>query len=531
MNGISRTSRRTHAARLGLVSVASALMASAGCAVAQPATHENQLHENQVEDGVSLTIYSSAQPGAINPDMYRPVPGQNRGYYMGNQVPGYAVIKQVRTIDLAQGRGETRFDDVAAYIDPTTVQFVSLTDPGGTRVLEQDFRFDLVDPSKLLRKRLGQSITLDGQIVKLLGLQSGGMVVQDSEGSIFYKQGMNGVKFDASIADDMVIKPTLSWDLVAERGGEHQTRVSYQAAGITWWADYNLVFTPGEDANHGSLDVGSWVSILNQSGATFEDAQLKLIAGDVNRAPQGNQYARNERARGAMVADMAMEKGFEEKSFFEYHLYTLGRPTTIVDASTKQVELFETARSVPAEKVLVFDGLGGQWNYWGYGRQTNRALGQGIEPKVEVYLKFTNGEEDGLGVPLPAGRIRVSQMDTADGSLEFIGEDVIDHTPREEEILIKLGNAFDIVGERTQVDFQSGKNWMSETIEIKLRNRKKDDSVDVLVQERMFRWSEWDVTTTTDGFTKADARTIRWDVTLAPDEEKIIRYTVRYNWE
>ena len=519
------TSRMTRTARLGLISTVAALAASAGCAVAQPASGQ------KVDDGVSLTIYSSAQPGAISPDMYRPVPGQGARYSYGNQVPGYAVIKQVRTIDLVQGRGDVRFDDVAAYIDPTTVQFVSLTDPGGTRVLEQDFRFDLVDPSKLLRKRLGQTITLDGQAVKLLGLQSGGMVVQDAEGSIFYHQGMNGVKFDASIADDMVIKPTLSWDLVAAQGGEHQTRVSYQAAGITWWADYNLVFTPGEDANHGTLDVGSWVSILNQSGATFDDAQLKLIAGDVNRAPQNNNRMEVMYERSSLASDMAAAPGFAEKSFFEYHLYTLGRPTTIVDASTKQVELFETARGVPADKVMVFDGLGGQWAYWGYGLQNNRSLGQGIEPKVEVYLKFNNAEEDGLGVPLPAGRIRVSQMDTADGSLEFIGEDVIDHTPREEEVLIKLGNAFDIVGERTQVDFQSGKNWMSETIEIKLRNRKKEDSVDVLVQERLFRWTEWDVTQTTDGFTKADARTIRWDVTLEPDEEKVIRYTVRYNWE
>ncbi|MFT5424755.1 MAG: hypothetical protein ACI89L_002555 [Phycisphaerales bacterium] len=523
---MAHTKQISRLGRFTTLSAVAAVMAAAGCALAQPADGQ------KVEDGVSLTIYSSAQPGAISPDMYRPVPGQNIGYYRGNQIPGYAVIKQVRTIDLAQGRGEARFDDVAAYIDPTTVQFVSLTDPGGTRVLEQDFRFDLVDPSKLLRKRLGEKITLNGQSVKLLGLQSGGMVVQDDEGSIFYHQGMQGVKFDASIADDMVIKPTLSWDLVAAQGGEHQTRVSYQAAGITWWADYNLVFTPGEDANHGTLDVGSWVSILNQSGATFDDAQLKLIAGDVNRAPQSG---RNEYQARGMVGDRAVgamaAPGFAEKSFFEYHLYTLGRPTTIVDASTKQVELFETARGVPADKVMVFDGLGGQWNYWGFGRHTNRSLGQGIEPKVEVYLRFDNSEDDGLGVPLPAGRIRVSQMDTADGSLEFIGEDVIDHTPREEEILIKLGNAFDIVGERTQTDFQSGNYWMSETIEIKLRNRKKDDSVDVLVQERLFRWNEWDVTQTTDGFTKADARTIRWNVTLAPDEEKIITFTVRYNWE
>ena len=515
----------TTLSRMARTATALALTSFAGCAVGQPAAEL----EDAPAAGVALTIYSNAQPGAINPDMYRPVPGQGMSYRYGNQIPGYATIKQVRSIGIDPGRSEVRFDDVAAYIDPTTVLFESLTDPDGTRVLEQDFRFDLVDPSKLLRKRLGESINLNGKDVTLLGLQSGGMVVQDAEGSIFYHQGMNGVKFDASIAEDMVIKPTLSWDLAAETGGEHLTRVSYQAQGITWWADYNLVFSPGEDANSGTLDVGSWVSILNQSGASFEDANLKLVAGDVNRAqPQRqNEYMF---ARGAM-ADAVMESGFEEKSFFEYHLYTLGRPTTILDSSTKQIELFETARAVPADKVLVFDGLGGQWRYWGSGRLSDRNLGQGVQPKVEVYLRFDNAEEHGLGIPLPAGRIRVSQMDEADGSLEFIGEDLIDHTPREEEVLIKLGNAFDIVGERTQTDYQNGRYWMSETIELKIRNRKKDEAVEVLVQERLYRWAEWDVTETSDEFEKADSRTIRWNVTLAPDEEKTIRYTVRYEWE
>ena len=514
----------TTLARIARTATALSLTAFAGCASAQPAPGAGD------EDGVALTIYSSAQPGAINPDMYRPVPGQSMSYRYGNQVPGYATIKQVRTIDLEPGRSEVRFDDVAAYIDPTTVLFESLTDPGGTRVLEQGFRFDLVDPSKLLQKRLGETINLNGRDVTLLGLQSGGMVVQDEEGSIFYHQGMSGVKFDAAIAQDMVIKPTLSWDLVAQNGGEHQTRVSYQAQGITWWADYNLVFTPGSDANSGTLDVGSWVSILNQSGASFEDATLKLVAGDVNRAEPQRQNQYLYAARGA-VADMAMESGFQEKSFFEYHLYTLGRPTTILDSSTKQIELFEPARSVPADKVLVFDGLGGQWRYWGNGLFNDRNLGNGVQPKVEVYLRFDNAEDHGLGIPLPAGRIRVSQMDDADGSLEFIGEDVIDHTPREEEVLIKLGNAFDVVGERKQLDYQNGRNWISETIEIKVRNRKKDESIDVLVQERLYRWAEWDVIQTTDEFEKADSRTVRWNVTLEPDEEKVIKYTVRYEWE
>src|SRR5690606_3616404 len=287
-------------------------------------------------------------------------------------------------------------------------------------------------------------------------------------------------------------RPTLVWDVKTAEPGEHDVRVTYQTSGITWWADYNLVFVPGEDANSGLLDVGAWVSILNQSGATYEDAKLKLIAGDVHRAPQPMQpYPMMEGVRGRVMD--AAGQGFQEKSFFEYHLYTLGRPTTSPDNSTKQIELFPAARAVPCEKNLVYYGAAGVHPYGG--PATDRNYGVQSNKKVDVYLAFKNAREQNMGMPLPAGRIRVSKLDESDKTLEFIGEDVIDHTPRNEQLLIKLGSAFDVVGERRQVNFtvDTSRKTMTEEIEVKVRNQKKE-SVAVMVKENLYRWSNWQIT-------------------------------------
>ncbi|MFZ9149696.1 MAG: DUF4139 domain-containing protein, partial [Burkholderiales bacterium] len=208
------------------------------------------------------------------------------------------------------------------------------------------------------------------------------------------------------------------WDVNASRAGNHATRVSYQTTGITWWADYNLTYQEGSDANSCRLDVGAWVSIVNKSGASYTDAKLKLVAGDVHRPqPQGRAYAAPA-AQRAMAMEMS-DKGFEEKSFFEYHLYTLGRPATIADNSTQQMELFPAARGVACEKTLVYYGAADARPYGSpatdrnYGIQSNR--------KVDVYLGFKNAKEQNMGMPLPAGRIRVSKLDNADQTLEFIG--------------------------------------------------------------------------------------------------------------
>ena len=240
------------------------------------------------QSDVALTIYSTAEPGGIPAQMYRPTPGGAQygyGYnpWQGQPVPGYAVVRENRRVSVPLGRGELMFDDVAAYIDPTSVMFTSLTDPEGTKVLEQDYRFDLLSMDKMLSRYIDQRININGQDVTLLSVTMGGMLVKEADGRVRFMQGYGDVRFP-EVASGLITKPTLRWDLVSQKGGAQDVVVAYQTEGITWWADYNLTFTPGRDANSGTLDVGSWVSILNQSGTTYEDAKLKLMAGDVHRA-------------------------------------------------------------------------------------------------------------------------------------------------------------------------------------------------------------------------------------------------------
>lgn len=488
------------------------------------------------DSGTALTIYSSAQPGAIPPELYRPIPGEGAPHPgQGQNIPGYAVIRQERGINIDQQRDTVRFSDVAALIDPTTVTFTSLTDPDGTRVLDQNYEFDLVSTAKLMERFLGKEImviqirgdkteTVRGTLLST----AGGLVLKSGDGVQVLSSYAN-VQFP-ELPGGLMTRPTLVWDVITQKTGRHDVRISYQTAGITWWADYNAVFSEGKDANSGVLDFGAWVSIINQSGAGYTDAKLKLIAGDVHRAPKPPRpmVMRQMMAEGAAVPDA---RGFEEKAFFEYHLYTLGRPTTLPDNSTKQIELFPTARNVPVEKVMVYYGLPQEFRGIFPNPMTDRNFGTQSNKKVDIYLRFKNEKDAGLGIPLPAGRIRVSKLDPADKSLEFIGEDTIDHTPKDEEALIKMGSAFDVVGERKQVDFKidTRGHSMEETIEIKLRNH-KDEPVKVLVKENLFRWVNWKITEKTHDFEKVDARTIHFPVTVAKDGEVTVRYTVQYTW-
>jgi len=487
----------------------------------------------QAGNATSITIYSTASPGAIPPELYRP--SRDGNTYNRQGVPGYAVVRQERAVTLDQQRSSVRFDDVAELIDPTTVSFTSLTDPDTTHVLDQNYQFDLVSTAKLMERFLDQTITVDqvrgDKVESISGTllsTAGGLVLKMPDGGVQVLTNYSNAKFP-QLPGGLITKPTLVWDIQTGKPGPHRVRVGYQTTGITWWADYNLVFSEGKDANSGVLDVGAWVSIINQSGAGYEDARLKLIAGDVHRTPVPITTARYSMVRGGESRNEAL--GFEEKSFFEYHLYTLGRPATLPDRSTKQVELFPAARGVPCEKVLVYYGLANT-NY-GYfaSPMTDRNFGVQSNSKVDTYLKFKNEKEAGLGMPLPSGRIRVSKQDPADGSLEFIGEDVIDHTAKNEPVLIKLGSAFDVVGERKQTDFRvdTKRDWMEEDIEIKLRNH-KDEAVKVIVKENMYRWANWEIKAKSHDFEKADARTVHFPVMVEKDKEVVLTYTVHYSW-
>ena len=485
------------------------------------------------ETGTSLTVYSSAQPGGIPAEWYRPLPGM--GTPMANQLPGFALVRLDRELQIPRGRGTIQFTDVAALIDPTTVQFLSLTDPDGTKVLEQSFQFDLVSQEKLLSRYIDRDVSVEqqsGDGVKVIDgtlvSSNDGLVIRGPGGRIHALREWSNVSF-GELPGGLITRPTLEWDVVSGRGGQQDVRVSYQTGGITWWADYNLIFTEGADANSGFVDVGAWVSLLNQSGARYQDAKLKLIAGDVNRAQPPPEVLRAKVYEMTVTAEAAADAGFEEKAFFEYHLYTLGRPATIPNNSTKQIELFDSATRVPAKKQLVYDGTSGTQYYGGLVQDPE--FGPGGNTKVDVFLKFRNDKTSGMGMPLPAGRIRVSQQDKADGSLEFIGEDTIKHTPKDEDVRVKLGTAFDVVGERRQTDFTVNTKGrvMEEAFEIKVRNH-KDQAVEVVVRENLYRWSQWSLVEQSQPSEKKDAQTIEFPVKIAADGEAVITYRVRYTW-
>ena len=475
----------------------------------------------------AITVYSSASPGSLSAATFR-----NGGE--GSVVPGYALVREDRTFNLKAGRTLLRIDDVPAYIDPTTVSFASLTDPSHTRVVEQSFEFDLTSTGKLLSRYLGQEITVDqprGQSVEsitgtLVGTQ-GALILRQADGSVRMVPSNAGVRLP-SLPGGLISKPALVWDVEAASSGAQKARFSYQTGGMTWWTDYNLTYSEPKPGAC-TVDVSAWVTLVNQSGASFDSARLKLIAGDVQRARAMEAPAKI--AYAAAPAPQERAAGFQEKAFFEYHLYTLGRPTSLAQNSTKQIELFPAALNVGCEKSLVYYGQGYRGNYYG-APVTGRDAGATGNKKVDVYLSLKNTKENGLGVPLPAGKVRVSQLDPADRSLEFIGEDLIGHTPRDEMVSVKLGSSFDVVGERRQADFHvdTSAKWMEEEIEVKVRNRKETEPVSVDVRETLYRWSNWTITKKTSDYVKDDARTIHFPVKIAPGAEAVVRYTVRYTW-
>ncbi|GMU44173.1 MAG: DUF4139 domain-containing protein [Xanthomonadales bacterium] len=473
----------------------------------------------------TLTIYSSAQPGQINV-------GALSGYGAAG-LPGYALVRDQRRMAVPQGRGEVRFTDVAKLIDPTTVSFASLTDPAGTRVLEQNFQFDLVSAAKLMDRYIGQRIAVeraDGDAVKLvegtlLGTQ-GALLLQLDSGEVSSLTRYDNVRFP-SLPGGLITRPTLVWLTDSARGGEHQAQVAYQTQGMTWWSDYNV--TLSETGDRCIMDLSAWVTIVNQSGGSYPQAKLKLVAGEVNRAPAAPQPAK---MRMEMMATAApVDDGFAESSLFEYHLYTLGRRSDLPDNSTKQLELFPAAVGVGCRKQLVFTASPFWYPLWG-GSSPNLDQGLGATHKGQVgaFLEFANKAENRMGMPLPAGRVRVNQA-AQDGSLEFIGEDLIAHTPRNETLRIKLGNSFDIVGERRQVDFKldTSQKFLDETFEIEVRNRKQV-AAEVVIREYFYRWSGWELLQSTHKGDKRDQQTMDFTVLIPADGTAKVRYTVRYRW-
>jgi hypothetical protein len=332
-----------------------------------------------------------------------------------------------------------------------------------------------------------------------------------------------GMPLFPDLGDDTVLKPTLNWLLQSDKPGKFDAEVGYITEGLNWSASYNLV-SPEKGDN---VDLVGWITMNNQSGKTFESAKIKLMAGDVNRIQPG-EYSM---ARGGLVRMMTQEAmsapAVTEKAFDEFHLYSIARPTTLHDRETKQVE-FVHAGQVFAPTVYVYDGAA-DYRFYG-GLNYDRGYGMEGNKKITVMREFVNAETNQLGIALPAGRLRFYRRDD-DGQLQFVGEDQIDHTPRNETIRVTTGNAFDLVGERKQTNFHvdTGDKWMDESFEIKLRNR-KSEPVEIRVVEPLYRWNNWEITRKSDDFTKKDSQTIEFRVPVKPDEEKIVSYTVHYSW-
>lgn len=467
----------------------------------------------------------------------------------------FALVKEERKAELNKGINSVRLEEVPAYIDPTSVRIKSVNFPGSLRIIEQSYDFDTVSYGKLLEKYLGREIEIHqivdaktGEVrIKQARLLSSGYSPQPRNRGFGMQQVYNynysgqplfeidgkihtqatGTLVLPALPEGLILKPMLSWQLEAQKAGSQTVEVSYMTSGIQWIADYVALISPDDT----QLDLTGWVTLDNRSGVAYESAKLKLIAGDVHILQPS---VSDIRIIGGLAkeASASASPQFKEKAFFEYHLYTLQRPTTIKDNEIKQIE-FVTASKVSVKKRYVYDGfqISQQYRNWDVISYRDRQeFGTDSQTKVWVILEFKNSEENNLGIPLPKGRIRLYKEDEDKGQ-EFVGEDEIDHTPKDEEVTLYAGNAFDLVGERKQLDFkviESGHIY-DETFEITLRNHKQED-VTVTVKEHLYRWKEWEIRNSSHPYEKKDSQTIELSLPVPKDGQTKLAYTARYRW-
>lgn len=432
-----------------------------------------------------------------------------------------ALVRDVRQINLPTGEFRLRFMDIASSINPATVHFRSLTEPARLGVLEQNYEYDLLEPQKLLQKYVGREVilvrarqenaTTKWEEVKatLLAYNSGPVWKIGNE--IVTGMAADSYRFP-ELPENLYNRPTLLWLLENSGARRHKVEASYLAGNLSWNADY--VLTVGRDDK--SADLDGWVTLVNNSGAAYKNARLQLVAGDIHRI-------REEFVREAMVAKgmapAAAAPQFAQEAFSEYHLYTLGRRTSIFDKESKQISLLN-ATSVPVEKIFVVEGQ--QFYYRNY-----QHPGSPLKDPVKVYFKLKNEEKAGLGMPMPAGAVRVYQADSK-GGVQFVGEDRIQHTPKDETLSLYIGNAFDVVCERKQTDFKKLADRLYEMeFEITLRNH-KDTPITVEVNEPI--GGDWDMVQSTHKWTKTDAWAARFNVPVEKDGTSVLRYRIRARW-
>jgi len=491
--------------------VATAAIALAGAAAFVPDFHAGKKNAAQEKDSSRNTAADQSTTLTDQTDLAVTVYNSN-----------IALVRDVRELELPRGNFRLKFMDIAATVNPATVHFRSLTEPDKVGVLEQNYEYDLLEPAKLLNKYVGKEVTLvrsymengstKREEIKATLLANNNGPVWKIGNDIVTGGYSESYRFP-EVPANLYERPTLLMSLENSGSTKQKIESSYLAGNLSWNADY--VLTVGRDDKAADLD--GWVTVINNSGTAFRNARLQLVAGDLNRLPEGGM--RDERAQYGVAMKAAAAPQFQQENFSEYHLYSLGRRTSVEDKETKQISLLE-GTGVPVEKLFVVNGQ----NFYYHNSQNP---GSPIKDPVMVFYKFKNEEKAGLGVPLPAGNLRVYQKDSK-GGLLFIGEDRIDHTPKDEFISVKIGNAFDVVSERKQTDYKSlGSHLWEMEFEITLRNH-KDTPVTVRVNEPI--GGDWEMLSSTYKSTKTAAFAAQFEVPVKANGESVLKYRIRAKW-
>jgi len=430
----------------------------------------------------------------------------------------FGLVREVRKVHLGTGNVELSYADVSAHIQPETVHLKSLASDDDLTVLEQNYRYDLLNPDTLLKKYVGKTIKVyrynehtgadEEKQAQLLSVEGGAVLNIDGQ----ITSNFAGRFAFPEVPGNLVQKPTLVW-LVASSAADQRLEVTYLTRGLDWRADY--VLSVAADDKLG--DLNAWVTLKNETGTSYPSAELKLVAGDVQRINPEERPDRLDSAR-PQPAPATAPPQFQEEGMFEYHLYTLDRPTTLLDKEQKQVSLLSATNIALDKKLILF----------GAPQYFRGPLGEALQnQKIGVYLDLQNKQQNQLGMPLPKGIVRVYKSDK-NGQKQFIGEDAIEHTPRDEKIRIKLGEAFDVVADRSEKAFRALGSCSSESEwEIKLRNH-KDSAESVEVNKPA--GGDWELVSSSLPATKKDSKTFSFELRLAPRSETKLTYVVRVRW-
>lgn len=510
---------------------------------------------------LSLLLFAGAVSGpAENKSDDKPGTSHDDSAALTIYNQSFAVVRQTLPLELKSGTNPLEITDITSHLEPDSVILRDLKSGRDLHILEQNYRSDVASQGRLLALYEGKTIEFlvadkDGNRKLMPGkiIRSGytphyqaysaynqqyyqaqqayvaagnGEPIIEIDGKLQF--GLPGMPVFPSLSNDTILKPTLSWLLQSDRAGATNAEFSYVTGGMSWHADYNVV----APVSGNLLEIVGWVTLDNQTGKTFSNAHIKLMAGDVNKLQPGDFSGIAAKDALFNMRAEAAAPAVTERSFDEYHLYTLERPSTLYDRETKQVE-FVRASGVPSQRLYVYDGVKIDQNYRGYSQENIRDMenfGVQSNPKIWAMMEFKNSKENHLGMPLPKGRVRFYRRDT-DGQLEFTGENLIDHTPSDETIRLYTGNVFDAVGERKRTNYTVNRNarTVDESFEIKLRNHKKEP-IEVRVVEHLYRWTNWEITKNSDPFNKLDSKTIEYRVRVPADGEKVVTYTAHYSW-